>query len=199
MVLNGEAVHKEGNRYYSMNVDTLEAINQLVSDYGRVLISDINGILRNRPRLDFIKKLEKKPIWVDAAPRSSEYVIDLFVSGAERVVIRTRTVATLDEVRKASELSDQLAFQVDVYNGRTVAVSEDIQRRTPRDLFEEAMRMGIKVGLYIEAERSSLNYSITHGFSEDFELFLGMLRKEDRVRYTKAGIQGIVVSAEELI
>jgi phosphoribosylformimino-5-aminoimidazole carboxamide ribonucleotide (ProFAR) isomerase len=199
LVLNGEAAYEEGNEYYSMEVDTLEVIDSMISSYGKVLIVDLNGVFSNRPRLDFIKKFEKKPIWVDAGPRLAENVIDVFVAGAEKAVMSTKTLSSVREVARASELSHELVFQADVLDGQTVAMAKEFQGRNPRDLLEEAMRMGINVGFYLETGRNPPHPSILRGFPEDFELYLGMLPKDDATRLADTGMRGAVVDVEELI
>jgi len=197
-VLNGEAVYEEDGEYLPIDVNATEAIGQLIKSHGKVLIVDMNGVRSNRPRLDVIKRFEKQPVWVDGGVRVADYAIDIFIGGAEKAILRTETLASMNELRKAHELSDQLIFQVDVYEGRTIGM-EEFQMRSPVDLLGEVATIGIRVGLYIEKGRSVPNPSILQSLPDDFELYFGILQPSDIARFKDSGIKGIVVDAKELL
>ncbi len=198
LVIKGEIVYQEGDEYFSMDVDALQVINRMLDEHGKALIVDLVGVFNNRPRLKFIKEFETKPIWVDAGARLAENVIDIFVAGAEKVVMNTRTLVGMDEVKKANELSDQLVFQVDAIDGKTVALAEEFER-SPRNLLEEAAQIGLDVGIYMEEGRGDPYPSMLHGLSDGLELYLGTLTRSDPARYAETGIRGIVVDVKELI
>jgi phosphoribosylformimino-5-aminoimidazole carboxamide ribonucleotide (ProFAR) isomerase len=200
LILDREAVYEDQDEYIPMEGDTNETVGKLIDDFGRVLVVDLNGVQNNRPRLDFIREFEKKPIWVDGGARVANNAIDLFIAGAEKVVLRTRTLASMDELRKAHELSDQLIFQVDLTDGRDITGLREFTDRTPEDLIRDVAGIGVKSCLYVDKGGNIPSPSgIMHGLPDDFELFIGMLHQSDSARFEESAIKGVIVDAKELI
>ncbi len=175
-----------------------EAVDRLIDSHGKVLMVDLNGFRNNRPRLDFIRKFEKKSVWVDAGVRLADVAIDIFIGGAERTILRTETLHSMDELNKAYELSDQLIFQIDVHNGRTIG-SDDFVDRDPRRLMEEISQIGIRTCIYVEQGRGELSPGVLHGLPEDFELYVGPFLSSDLPRFENTAFKGIVVDAKRLL
>lgn len=199
LIVEGEIVYEERNEYLSLGVDAPKAIERILDEYGKALIVDLNGVFNNRPGLSFIKEFETKPIWVDAGVRLAENVIDIFVAGAEKVVMGTRTLVGLDEVREANKLSDQLVFQVEARDGQTIAFTKELEERTPGNLLEEAAQIGVDIGFYLESGRGDPYPSMLHGITDRLELYTGPLSPADSQRFSETGIHGIIVDARELI
>ncbi|UCD93112.1 MAG: hypothetical protein JSV43_04200 [Methanobacteriota archaeon] len=198
-VIDGEIVEQEGDEYLSMDVDAVQLINRMIEEHGKALLVDLDGVFNNRPGLGFIKEFETKPVWVDSGVRSAENVIDVFVAGAEKVVMNTKTLVGFGEVRKANELSDQLVFQVDAIDGRTVAYADVLKQATPRNLLEEVARIGLDVGIYMEEGGGDPYPSMLHGITDELGLYLGGLAHSDQAWYEETGIRGIVIDVKELI
>ncbi|MEE9116919.1 MAG: HisA/HisF-related TIM barrel protein [Thermoplasmata archaeon] len=199
LILDKEAVYEGREGYLPMNVDAHEAVDKLLADYERALIVDMNGVRNNRPKLDFIKDFEKKSIWVDGGARVADNAIDLFIAGAEKVVLRTETLVSMDELRKAHELSDQLIFELDLADGRTVNGPPEFQERRPEDLMKDVALIGVRSCLYLDKNGNIPSPSILHGLPDDFELYVGMLHRSDSARLEDTGIKGIIVDAKELV
>lgn len=198
LILDGEAVYEQGDELYRIDAVASEAVDKLITNHGKVLIVDLNGLRNNRPRLDFIRKFEKKSVWVDAGVRLADVAIDIFIGGAERTILRTETLHSLDELRKAYELSDQLIFQIDVFNGRTIG-SDDFVDRDPRGLMGEVSEIGISTCIYLEQGRGEPSPGILHGLPEDFELYVGPFLYSDSPRFENTGFKGILVDAKGLL
>ena len=199
LILDREAVYEGRDGYLPMNVDAHEAVDKLLADYERALIVDMNGVRNNRPKLDFIKDFEKKSIWVDGGARKADNAIDLFIAGAEKVVLRTETLVSMDELRKAHELSDQLIFELDLADGRTINGPPEFQERRPEDLMKDVALIGLRSCLYVDKNGNIPSPSILHGLPDDFELYVGMLHQSDSARLEDSGIKGIIVDAKELV
>lgn len=199
LILDREAVYEGRDGYLPMNVDAHEAVSKLLADYERALIVDMNGVRNNRPKLDFIKDFEKKSIWVDGGARKADNAIDLFIAGAEKVVLRTETLVSMDELRKAHELSDQLIFELDLADGRTINGPPEFQERRPVDLMKDVALIGLRSCLYLDKNGHIPSPSILHGLPDDFELYIGMLHQSDSARLEDSGIKGIIVDAKELV
>lgn len=198
LILDGEAVYEKEGEFHQIDVVASEGVDNLIATHGKVLMVDLNGFRTNRPRLDFIKMFEKKSIWVDAGVRLADFAIDIFIGGAERTILRTETLNSLDELRKAHELSDQLIFQIDVMDGRIVG-SDDFVNRDPRNLMGVIAEIGIKTCIYLEQGRGEPSPSILHGLPEDFELYVGPFKSSDSVRFENTGFKGILVDAKGLL
>lgn len=200
LILDKKAVYEGQNEYTLMEGDTSEAVNRLIDDFGRALVVDLNGVQNNRPRLDFIREFEKRPIWVDGGARVANDAIDLFIAGAEKVVLRTETLVSMNELRKAYELSDQLIFQVDLTDGRDIAGLREFTDRTPGGLIKDVAGIGLKSCLYVDKGGSIPSpSSIMYGLPDDFELYIGMLHESDSARFKESVIKGVIVDAKELV
>ena len=64
--------------------------------FGEIYIIDIDGVERNEPNLDLYQRIYRKK-WIDSFPRCFEDVMDLVISGADKVVIR-RSFDGMDRV-----------------------------------------------------------------------------------------------------
>jgi len=80
-----------------------EFIEEMGKRYGMVYVMDVDGYKRNSPNLSFYKKLDC-PIWIDSFPRYLEDVMDLVVSGFERISIWDMKDENLAEVRDMCEI-----------------------------------------------------------------------------------------------
>ncbi|MFO8133709.1 MAG: hypothetical protein R6U10_07280 [Thermoplasmatota archaeon] len=66
----------------------VEALRELRDGHDLVYVVDLDGVRRNRANIDVYKAVSKKAfLWLDAAPRRVEDVIDLVVAGASRVTL----------------------------------------------------------------------------------------------------------------
>jgi len=81
-VERGQAV-VEGERS-----SAVETLRELRGEHDLVYVVDLDGVRRNRANIDVYKAVSKKAfLWLDAAPRRVEDVIDLVVAGATRVTL----------------------------------------------------------------------------------------------------------------
>jgi phosphoribosylformimino-5-aminoimidazole carboxamide ribonucleotide (ProFAR) isomerase len=198
-ILDKEAVHEGPDGYVTIDVDAFEAVTQLIADFEKVLIVDLNGVRNNRPKLDFIRAFEKKSIWVDGGARMAENAIDLFIAGAERVVLRTETLASINELRRAHELSDQLIFQMDLSSGKSILGSQEYLDWNPDALLREVAEIGLRSSLYVDKGGDIPSPSILTGLPDDFELYVHVLHRSDSARLEDTAIKGVIVDAKELI
>lgn len=78
-----------------------------------IFILDIDGLERNSPDLETVKRIAAhRDTWLDAGTPDSESMMDLFVSDATKVVLSTLTLTSLGELRKSLEMSDNIIFSV---------------------------------------------------------------------------------------
>lgn len=66
----------------------VEALRELRGEHDLLYVVDLDGYRRNRANIDVYKTVSRKAfLWLDAAPRRVEDVIDLVVAGAVRVTL----------------------------------------------------------------------------------------------------------------
>ncbi len=111
-IRGGRAVRPSGER--AGKDETVAGVDRLLSAHGRVLLWDLDGIEGDRPRLDLLRRFEGEEVWVDAGVRTAEGVIDVLIAGAEKAVVGTKTLTTIEQLEAARGLSDDIAVQVDV-------------------------------------------------------------------------------------
>ncbi|HEC88797.1 MAG TPA: hypothetical protein ENI52_05725 [Thermoplasmata archaeon] len=79
--------------------DALKIIEELGKENKIIYAIDLDGYKRNSANLDLYKKFEGK-IWVDAYPRYVEDVMDLFITGINRVTLWNMKDEYLEKVRE---------------------------------------------------------------------------------------------------
>jgi uncharacterized protein related to proFAR isomerase len=80
---------------------------------GEVFILDIDGLEKNSPDLDTVKRIAAyRDVWLDAGTTDAESMMDLFVSDASRVVMGTLSLASMEELGKALEISENIIFSI---------------------------------------------------------------------------------------
>ena len=92
--------------------------SKLSSKYERAFVSDVDGLEKNKPQLDVVQEFcDEIPTMYEGGVRFGSNVIDMLVTGAEKAVIGTATLASLEELRGAFKLSDNIIFKVDYRDG----------------------------------------------------------------------------------
>ena len=126
------------------NMDVHELIDELKGSFNKILITDINGINRDKPQLELYQDMSTKmKLWIDAGPRSKDGAIDILVAGAEKVVLGTKTLRGLEELEKVVELSENVVLGIDYDNG-IVTPKKRIREMSPLSLVNEAKNLGIE-------------------------------------------------------
>ncbi len=117
-VKDGKAVVIKNEDYLPVG-DPVKMMRNLKKDgYEKFYILDIEGIERNRMQINLIERLpDEFNIWVDAGFRDVGGVEDALILGAKIAVIGTKSIRSLEEVKKAVELSENIAVSVDHFYG----------------------------------------------------------------------------------
>ena len=86
--------------------------------FERAYVSDIDGLEKNKPQLDVVQEFcDEIPTIYEGGVRFGSNVIDMLITGAEKAVIGTATLTSLEELRGAFKLSDNIVFKVDFRDG----------------------------------------------------------------------------------
>lgn len=143
----------------------LEVIDELKGRYDKLFITDIHGIIKDKPQLELLRGISNKmELWVDAGSRSRDGAIDVLVAGAGKVVLSTKTLGNLNELEKAIELSENVVLSIDYDNG-IVSPKKEIREMTPLDLLEEARSLGLEEIIFTDLKNlaSDTSFSIDIG------------------------------------
>jgi uncharacterized protein related to proFAR isomerase len=164
----------------------------LADKFKKLYVADEDGISRNRPQLDLVQEVcDEIPTLYEGGVRFANNVIDMLITGAEKAVVGTATLVSLDELRGAFKLSENITLKVDFRDGivsfdpsiagrafldlsrevRSIGVSDII---VPIDLAQEAAaaraELGYTLGVFAPvAERSRMaSLGVDYIVSEDF-------------------------------
>ncbi len=120
-----------------------EFASKLSDKFKKLYLADLDGIARNRPQLDIAREVcEEIPTLYEGGVRVSANVIDMLITGAERSVIGTATLRSLDDVRGAFKLSENITFKVDFRDG-IVSFDPHIAGRAFLDLARDVTDIGV--------------------------------------------------------
>jgi uncharacterized protein related to proFAR isomerase len=181
-----------------------DIIDELKGQYEKVLITDLNGITRDRPQLEILKGIcSKMSLWVDAGSRYGEGAIDILITEADKVVLATKTLRKLEELGNALELSENIILGLD-YDEGIVSPNKDIRDMTPLTLVKEAEDIGIDT--YIFTDMKNLT-SETHFAMDAARTLLSSERKvyihgrfeSGTGRLEGLGLTGAVIEVEDLL
>lgn len=113
-----------------------------------LLVWDLDGMERGRPRLDLYRRFEGRGLWVDAGVRDLETLIDVLVGGAEVAVLNLRYLARPRDLGETGTLTEKAALCVEE-DREVLARDRSLRKRAARDLFRRATEVGIRRGVYL--------------------------------------------------
>lgn len=134
----------------------INGLIELLKDrFDKALITDINGINKNRPQLDLYRDISKKiELWVDAGSRIRDGAIDILVAGAAKVVLGTKTLLDLEELERTCELSENVIFEID-YDDGIVSPKKKIREMSPSQLIGKVKNQGIEDIIFTDLKHLS--------------------------------------------
>ncbi|UCE74287.1 MAG: hypothetical protein JSV56_00910 [Methanomassiliicoccales archaeon] len=136
-----------------------EILDELSKRFEKVLLTDLNGIERDKPQLELFRLLPKKmESWIDAGTRYGPGIIDILVAGADYVVLSTKTLKNLNELEKALELSENIVLNIDFEEG-IVSPHKSIREMSPWDLTREVENFGIETIIFTDLKNLVSNES----------------------------------------
>ncbi|MFO8110361.1 MAG: HisA/HisF-related TIM barrel protein [Thermoplasmata archaeon] len=175
----GYAVVVEGDEYKRLELNgednQLAALMENLADYEKIYFVDINGIETDRPQMDLIHKLStRREIWVDCGVRDMNTLLDLYVSGADKVVISTKTMVDTSFLGKAVEISDSMVFCIDMHGEEVLSPSEEVRNIGMIGLLERAVEVGFDIIIIYNLDQDRLDLSELRNVPEgDYELYVG--------------------------
>jgi hypothetical protein len=155
--------------------EVVEPLDTALQEFGHVLIWDLGGIERNRPNLEILKRFEGEGLWVDAGVRVADSVIDVLIAGAERAVVGTKTLRSLEEFDAARELTENLVPLLDFARGKLWA-AKSFRDVPPTDLLRAWRAAGMDTALMLE-ETGEFPRPLLEGGPEGLSVFAGLVPK----------------------
>jgi uncharacterized protein related to proFAR isomerase len=184
--------------YRPQTRSSLRELGSKLSDkFEKVYVADRDGISRNRPQLDVVQGIcDELPTLYEGGVRFAQNVIDMLITGAERAVVGTATLVSLNDLRGAFKLSDNITLKVDFRDGIVsfdpsiagrdfLALAQEVRAIgvvdmiVPKDLAAEAGRakseLGFSLGVFASVSDRSRMESIGADYivSEDFGSLVG--------------------------
>jgi hypothetical protein len=124
-------------------LEAFDAFDRLVKQYRRIYIVDLEGVQKNEPQLDLWQELSREAdLWIDGGVQLGDQAIDILVSGARRAVLSTSRIRNAGELDKAWKLSQELAVEIEVAQGKVPSTPSAWHDRTPESVAEEIRSVG---------------------------------------------------------
>jgi uncharacterized protein related to proFAR isomerase len=186
------------------DISLIDVIDELKERFDKLFITDINGIIRDKPQLELLKGISNKmELWVDAGTRSKDGVIDVLVAGAGKVVLSTKTLGNLKELEKAVELSENVILGIDYDNG-IVSPKKELREMMPLYLLEEARSLGIEDLIFTDLKHlaSDTSFSIDIGRSltnSNVDIFFHGRFSGGTEMLKKLNLAGAIIEVETLL
>jgi phosphoribosylformimino-5-aminoimidazole carboxamide ribonucleotide (ProFAR) isomerase len=126
-------------------VDVFDITDDLFSRFHSLYLIDVDGILSNRPQLDYLQEISRgQEVWVEAGPRVADQVIDVLVAGATRAVLSTDTISSVQlEVKHTLALTDEVALAIPASSGNVESLDKSLNGRRVDEVFEQALSWGV--------------------------------------------------------
>lgn len=173
------------------------AIREAAGGHDRVYVVDRQGVQRNKPDVELIQEVAgETEIWVDAGPRYAEDVMDLFIAGADHVVVRWHTLDRAAELGAATDMSDALSLGAE-FQGKTFLENpreDDVGLGTILDRIRRLDLGLVVVGHPDQAGKLSPRQQAhaVRGF-DGRKWYMGAIDGDDRDRLGEEGFQGAFV------
>ena len=165
-----------------------ELASKLTDKFERVYVSDLDGIEKNKPQLDVVQEIcDELPTLYEGGMRYASNVIDLLITGAERAVVGTATLVSLEDLRGAFKLSENIILKVDYRDG-IVSFDPHIAGRAFLDLSRDVREVGVdEIVVPMDLAKQAAEAKAQFGFS--LGVFAPM---SERSRLEKLGADFIV-------
>lgn len=187
---------------FELGEELEDAIENLGEDYGSVHLLDLDGIERDELNYELIEDLSGvATVWVECGLSSAEGVMDAMFAGAEFVVIGTRFLRRMKDLKSIVDITENAIFAVE-WDGGIVSVSEEISKMRIDELGKKAKELGIEKMMFTDVERikgktGSVNYvSINDLVSCGVEVYAsGGCVLEDKDALVRLSAAGMIVEA----
>ena len=183
-------------------------VAMFLEPYSTIMVLDIDGIERRKPQLTQIQSVAPvKNVWWDPGVRNLDDMMDAFTAGANRVVVGTKTIWSLKELRACHEFSNDLVLGVDWSDG-ILCRDANISQADPVDFLRDMHGQGVRRVLFNQLGRVRMGSRMDTGFVKEMvgvtrRLYMGgsgfSLETAREVEQAQMGVWGIVVGVMDII
>lgn len=209
-ILNGEIVLARGETYEALTIDNkipdaLDLLEAITEQYETIYLTDLNGLIDHKPQLRLIHEItDFCEVWLDAGVAVAENIYDLFVAGANEVVLSSKTLTSLLEFAQAFDLSENLIFELD-YSSGIVSPNSQIRNMSPSQLGSELLDIGIDKLVFADLARITTNKSLERDVivslvALGLNTFVGGgVKQRDLTMLAKLGASGAVIELTDVL
>ncbi len=178
--------------------DSVSEMIEYLKGYDRIYLLDIDAIESYRLQTDVIHRLSIwKEVWVDTAPRDIATITDAYIAGADRVVVSTKRMPSLELLKASISLSDRIIFTVDHKDG-VISPSKHIASLGIDGLIDRALELGVETVVILDLSDDEFNYDILTGLPEaDYSLYIGGNIVEGRE--IPGDVDGLILGFQEVV
>jgi uncharacterized protein related to proFAR isomerase len=164
--------------------------SELAKKFEKVYVYDVDGLEKNKPQLDVVQELcDEIPTLYEGGVRFGANVIDMLITGADRAVVGTSTLTSLEELRGAFKLSDNIIFKVDFRDG-IVSFDPQIAGRDFLALARDVREIGVDEIIVPPELASDASRA-----KRELRFTLGVIASaDDRGKYEQLGVDYVVAS-----
>ena len=183
-------------------------VAMFLDDFSTILVLDIDGIERRRPQLSQVQTVTPvKNVWWDPGVRSMEDMMDAFTAGANRVVVGTKTIWNLEELKACQEFSADFVLGLDWADG-ILCHDANISQADPVDFLRDMHKEGVRRVLFSQLGRVKAGSRIDTAFVKEMSevsrrLFLGgagfSMDTAREVERAGMDVYGVVVGVMDII
>lgn len=169
-IRNGRAVHaRAGLRQQYLPVESvsgrsihlghvLELARRYVDDLGvrELYVADLDAIMGGRPQDALTKGVAALgvPVWLDAGVASVDRVRRARELGISHVIVGLETLASLDALAQICGTGGDIAFSLDLRNGRPVVGAESVLADMSVDgILDGALAAGVRTTILLDLAR----------------------------------------------
>ena len=171
--------------------EIFDVLDSLAARYPKLYVVDLDGVERQDPQLDYLQEIARDTeVWVDAGVRNSDQAIDALITGASRAVLSTSVLWGPPELERAWALSQDLAFEISIYEGRVEAASEAWRGRTPEEVAAAARAVGV-ADVILSPRDADVDWSLVRRLSAGGPTWVGgSFDSRDLGRLRESGASG---------
>jgi phosphoribosylformimino-5-aminoimidazole carboxamide ribonucleotide (ProFAR) isomerase len=183
----------------------VEYIQKVLEKFEKAFVFDLDGIQRNKPQWSILKKFETKDLWVDAGVRTADSIIELFIAGANKVVLSTSSLWHHREIEDAYKLSENLMIRIALEDTPDLKVIGRKFNTSLRDLIYELRDIGIKELVFSGAvgttplSAGTVDSVLEMIKTEEFDVYVAVQQDHEKDRLEGMGVRGIIIDAKELV
>lgn len=174
-------------------MDLFDVIDGMAAKYRMLYLVDMGALEGHDPQLDYIQEVSRDiGLWVDAGVRTAEQAIDVIVAGAQKATLSSARIRGPGELRRAWDLSPNLLFEVEIWDGELTPVDPGWETRDPASLAAAVRTLG-PTDIVLSFRGANPDWALASTISHGGPTWIaGSIGPEDAGRIADAGAAGAI-------